>query len=168
MTDEIKHGNGNGGYEHQDLGASGILYFLLILGVTTMICMAGLKGLYAYLDHREKADQIPVNPLVTQVPEDTRHVAPGYPATAFPSPRLERIEGDELNADLIQEQKTLYSYGWVDQNAGTVHIPIDRAMDLLVKRGLPVRPQVATNEVAAENAARDQGVVPAADKKDMK
>jgi hypothetical protein len=165
MTDDLK--DGNGGYEHQDLGASGILYFLLVLGVATVICMAGLKFVYNYLDRREKADQIPVNPLVTHVPEDTRHVAPEYPATAFPSPRLERIEGDELNADLIGEQKTLYSYGWVDQNAGTVHIPIDRAMDLLAQRGLPVRPPGAGNEAAAGNA-RDKSVTPVADKKDMK
>lgn len=165
MTDQLKHENSNGGYEHQDLSAAGILYFLLILGIATVICMGGLRFLYGYLDRREKADQLPVNPLVTNVPEDTRHIAPQYPASAFPSPRLERIEGEELNQDLIQEQKTLYSYGWVDQNAGTVHIPIDRAMDLLVQRGLPVRPRGAGNEVAG-NAGGDKNATPAAEKKD--
>ena len=30
----------------------------------------------------------------------------------------------------------LHSYGWVDQQAGIVRIPIDRAMTLLTERGL--------------------------------
>jgi hypothetical protein len=37
------------------------------------------------------------------------------------------------------EDEKLNSYGWVDQKAGTVRIPIDRAMDLLIEKGLPVR-----------------------------
>jgi hypothetical protein len=64
--------------------AGAILYFLGTLGVVTVICLFGLKGLYTYLDRREKASQPAVNPLVTNVPEDTRHVAPGYPQSAFP------------------------------------------------------------------------------------
>jgi hypothetical protein len=133
----------HGSFEHQDLQPSGILYFLLALVVATIICLFGLRGLYVYLDHREKALQPEVNPLVTNVPADTRHVAPGYPQTAFPNPKLEEDERGQLNGILTEEEKTLYSYGWVDEKAGTVHIPIERAMDLLVQRGLPVRPQGA-------------------------
>ncbi|MEZ4616096.1 MAG: hypothetical protein R2867_11425 [Caldilineaceae bacterium] len=33
----------------------------------------------------------------------------------------------------------LHSYGWIDQEAGTVHIPIERAMELVVSEGLPAR-----------------------------
>jgi hypothetical protein len=35
------------------------------------------------------------------------------------------------------EEANLDSYGWIDQNSGTVRIPIDRAMQLLLERGLP-------------------------------
>ena len=38
-----------------------------------------------------------------------------------------------------QGEERLHSYGWVDQGAGIVHIPIDRAIDLIVERGLPAR-----------------------------
>ena len=150
MSDEIKHGNANshGSYEHQDLQASGVLYFLLTLVVVTVICLLGLRGLFAYLDHREKALQPPVSPLVTNVLEDTRHIAPGYPQGAFPNPKLEEDERGQLNGIRIDEEKTLYSYGWVDEKAGTVHIPIERAMDLLVQRGLPVRSQSPAGETA--------------------
>lgn len=37
------------------------------------------------------------------------------------------------------ETEQLNSYGWVDEQAGYVHIPIDRAMDLVLQQGLPAR-----------------------------
>jgi hypothetical protein len=150
MTNETKHGNtaGNGNFEHQDLSVRGILYFLLALVVITVLCMFGLRGLYAFLDHREKVLQPPVDPLVTNVPQDTMHVAPGYPQGAFPNPRLEVDERGQLNGIRLKEEQTLNSYGWVDEKAGTVRIPIERAMDLLVQRGLPTRPQAAAGDAA--------------------
>ena len=149
MTDDTKHATpSHGDYERQDAAPSGILYFLLTLGVATILSLFGLRGLYAYLDHREKARQPAVNPLITNVPADTRHIAPGYPQTAFPSPKLEEDERGQLNGIRLNEEKTLYSYGWVDEKAGTIHIPIERAMDLIVERGLPVRPQSAASDNA--------------------
>jgi hypothetical protein len=53
-----------------------------------------------------------------------------------------------LNKIRVREDGLLDSYGWVDENAGTVRIPIERAMDLLVQRGLPVRPQAGDAAVA--------------------
>ncbi|HEY1801092.1 MAG TPA: hypothetical protein VGG46_09180 [Terriglobales bacterium] len=141
---------GQDGYEHRDLPPSTILYFLLILGIAVVVALFGIRGLYSYLDHRERALQPEVNPLVTNIPADTRHITPGYPQTAFPNPRLEENERGQLNGFLTDEEKTLYSYGWADQQAGTVRIPIDRAMDLLVQRGLPVRPESADDSSAAK------------------
>jgi len=159
MSDQIKHENaaGNEGFEHQDLQVSGILYFLLTIVVGTAICLAIIRGVYAFLDHRERALQPPMNPLVTSVPTDTLHVAPGYPQSAFPNPRLEEDERGQLNGIRLAEENTLYSYGWVDEKAGTVHIPIDRAMDLLVQRGLPVRSEGAPNAVAAAAPTNKKG-----------
>lgn len=152
MSDEIKHENANGGFERQDLQPSGILYFLLALAVGTVLSVVALRGVYAYLDQREKALQPAVSPLVTNVPADTRHIAPGYPQSTFPNPKLEEDERGQLNGILTEEEKTLYSYGWVDEKAGTLHIPIERAMDLLVQRGLPVRAQGAGSDAAVAKA----------------
>jgi hypothetical protein len=159
MSDETKHENaaGHGGYERQDLQVSGILYFLLGLGVVTLLCILGLKGIFSFLEHREKALQPAVNPLVTNIPEDTRHIPPGYPQSTFPNPKLEENERGQLNGIRMNEEKTLYSYGWVDEKAGTVHIPIERAMDLLVQRGLPVRPQGVTNAASGVTATSKKG-----------
>ncbi len=146
MTDETKYEKttGHGSYERQDLQASGVLYFFLGLAVVTLLCIFALRGLFAYLDHRARALETPVSPLVTSVPTDTRHIAPGYPQGAFPNPKLEEDERGQLNGIITGEDKELYSYGWVDEKAGIVHIPIERAMELIAQRGLPVRPQEAT------------------------
>jgi hypothetical protein len=153
MSDQTKHENGHGSFERQDLQVSGILYFLLGLVVVTAICLVGLRGVYAFLDHREKALQPAVNPLVTNVPADTRHIAPGYAQGAFPNPKLEEDERGQLNGIRLEEEETLYSYGWVDEKAGTVRIPIDRAMDLLVQRGLPVRAQNMASDAPTTQTA---------------
>jgi len=149
--------NGHGSFEHQDLRPSGILYFLLGLAVATLFCILALKGFYAYLDHREKTLEPPVSPLITNIPGDSRHVAPGYPQSTFPNPKLEEDERGQLSNIRMNEEKTLYSYGWVDEKAGTVRIPIERAMDLLVQRGLPVRSQGPPSAAAATTATNKKG-----------
>jgi hypothetical protein len=47
----------------------------------------------------------------------------------------------------------LNEYGWVDRNAGTVHIPIDQAKELLLQRGLPSRPAVSEGPAGTDAAA---------------
>lgn len=141
--------NGNGGYERQDIGVAGVLYFLLGLLVAGVFIFFLVDGIYSYLDKRSAAEQAPVNPLVTNAPEDTRLIPKDYPQTEFPNPRLETDERGQLNSIRLQEEETLASYGYVDKNAGTIRIPIDRAMDLIAQRGLPVRAQSATGEAPA-------------------
>jgi hypothetical protein len=39
------------------------------------------------------------------------------------------------------EDARLTTYGWLDRENGVVHIPIDRAIDMVLQRGLPTRKQ---------------------------
>jgi len=55
----------------------------------------------------------------------------------FPEPRLQIKSGVDLNTLRAEEERELSSYGWVNRSAGVVRIPIDRAMDLIMQRGLP-------------------------------
>ena len=70
----------------------------------------------------------------------------GPPASPFenvrglpPRPVLQVTPARDLRQYMDQQGAVLNSYGWVDQKAGVVRIPIDRAMDLLLQKGLPVR-----------------------------
>jgi hypothetical protein len=57
-----------------------------------------------------------------------------------PEPRLQANPRADLRELRESEEKRLDSYGWVDRNAGIVHIPIDEAMKLTLQHGLPSRP----------------------------
>jgi hypothetical protein len=56
-----------------------------------------------------------------------------------PEPRLLTDEPTNLRDFRATETQKLQHYGYVDQAAGTVHIPIDAAKELLLQRGLPSR-----------------------------
>jgi len=55
----------------------------------------------------------------------------------FPEPRLIVTPAVDLEKLRAHEDEELKSYGWVDRGSGIVRIPIDRAMELIVQRGLP-------------------------------
>jgi hypothetical protein len=56
-----------------------------------------------------------------------------------PQPRLENHSGEELPELRSYEDHQLSTYGWADQKDGRVRIPIERAMELQLQRGFPVR-----------------------------
>ncbi len=153
MTDEIKSENqaGHGDYERRDIGIAGVVYFILALALATALVHLALAGLYDFLDKRARTEQPAVSPLLN-VPrsEDTRKIAPHYPDKVFPEPRLETDELTQLTGVRLNEAKILNSYGWVDEKAGTVRIPIERAMELEVQR-LSVR-GAEPNTSAATNS----------------
>ncbi len=61
----------------------------------------------------------------------------------FPTPRVQTDDGNQDVADLhAREDLLLDNYSWVDQSKGKVRIPIERAMELIAQRGLPVAPAV--------------------------
>ena len=121
-----------------------------------------VDGIYAYLEKRSEAQQTAVSPLVANAPKDTRKLPADYKdylQQNFPSPQLEIDERGQLDQIRIDEAQTLSTYDWVDQKAGTVRIPIDRAMDLIAQRGLPVRPQASSQvppERQTSNAAPEK------------
>lgn len=55
-----------------------------------------------------------------------------------PEPRLQMQPFADIELQRAEERRLLTSYGWVDEKTGVVHIPIDEAKALLLKRGLPV------------------------------
>jgi hypothetical protein len=156
MTDQLHPANptGNGDYERRDIGVAGVVYFLVGILVALVFTYFIVDGLYHYLDKRSEAEQAPLNPLVTNAPEDTRHIANDYPQAEFPNPRLETDERGQLNAIRLKEEQTLSTYDWIDKNVGTVRIPIDRAMDLIAQRGLPVRAQAGSTTAPAEKGSK--------------
>jgi hypothetical protein len=49
------------------------------------------------------------------------------------------MPASDLKHFQAEEDARLRSYGWIDRQRGIIHIPIERAMDLIAQRGLPTR-----------------------------
>lgn len=83
-----------------------------------------------------------------------------------PEPRLQGLPGHEIEP--LKEMKTLRSndratlesYGWVDQKAGVVRIPISRAMELVVERGWSVAGDFSRGAAEPQKAGDDQNPRP--------
>lgn len=70
----------------------------------------------------------------------------GQMTKGFPNPRLESDDGNQSTADLhAREDLLLEHYSTVPGQPG-VRIPIERAMELIVAKGLPVSPAVRTSQ----------------------
>ena len=67
----------------------------------------------------------------------TRTTPASRPALTSNAPPLEVNPRDSL--ERLQQGNAQFAsgYGWVDRERGTVHIPVDRAIDLLLHKGLP-------------------------------
>jgi hypothetical protein len=70
-----------------------------------------------------------------------RHEPSGNPVNAAPPPRLQIDPRADLQALGSTETVRLSTYGWIDRARGTVHLPVERAMELTAQRGLPGWPK---------------------------
>jgi hypothetical protein len=116
------------GYEHTDANTRIIGRFLFWLGIASIVVIIGMWGMFALLVEQRREVGEPEFPLAVGV-DDRRP----------PEPRLQQFPLWEYQEFRRREEAMLQGYGWVDQGAGTVHLPIGEAMRLTVERGLPVR-----------------------------
>lgn len=117
------------GYERSDASASSLVHFAVGLAVLLVVVWAGMLWMREFFAKVQEKD---LGVAVTPYEQDR------------PLPPLPRLQVEPVE-DLVQVQEqqrdALKTYGWVDRANGVVHIPINRAMDLLLERAaLPVRP----------------------------
>ena len=112
-----------------EIGVKAIFGVLAGLALLVAVAFGAMFGLSAFL----KARSIARDPAPLPVAEAN---APR------PRPRA-ALQADPV-ADMVrfakEEETSLTSYAWVDRSAGVVRIPVDRAIDIVAERGLPVPP----------------------------
>lgn len=124
--------------DKSEVNLPSIALFGGLLVIACLVAMSILAGLFSYYYHREAGLDQPASPLV---PSGTR--------TLPPEPRLQLAPGHEIHPlkDLVayrqREDALIANYGWVNQPAGVVRIPVEEAKKLLLSRGLPSRSPVA-------------------------
>ncbi len=128
------------GHETRDVHVRVIAWSALGLVVAAVIAYLAVAGLYKLFAHQHPSPDAPSR-------------IEFYPHTIVPPPLLEIHPVADLEQLQTAEEGQLHSYGWVDKPAGVIRIPIERAMDLVVQRGLPTRgpgTQDASNKTAIQ------------------
>lgn len=134
------------GYEKRDASAPwifGIVAFLLISGLIMHFVLAGVM---------ERLQKTPApSDRLTGVRRSGETAA-----QARNVPHLQLSPSEDLKTFRYREETELNTYGWIDHTNGVVRIPISRAMDLLLERGLPVRSQTNADETGPSNMELQQ------------
>ncbi len=118
-------------HESTDLNIKEVLGYTVVLIV---LCIVSFFGVKLGMDHfaAQSAQNRAVTPSrfaeVAQVPQA--------------GPQLQADPGKETKEIKAAALSRLNGYGWVDREAQVAHIPIDRAIDILSKSGLPKRGKV--------------------------
>ena len=155
------------GYETTDGSVSGVLIFLTSLAAFLLVFFVFCFGMGKVINNAlVKQDGPPTKwNQIAAVPHKRGKSLQSTAAMEqqqlqlmtqrFPTPRLQMDDGNQDLADMHQREDLLLDhYSWVNKHQGTVRIPIDTAMEMIVARGLPVAPKPATDAAsdAMENA----------------
>jgi len=111
----------NRGHEEKDADVPSLFLIAVTLFTSSAVIMLCTWWLMRFLAFKETAREKP--PLAPTM-------------GAFPPPRLQVGAPEELQKLRASEDARLNSYGWVDRSRGIARVPVDRAMQLLVERGL--------------------------------
>jgi hypothetical protein len=132
-------------HEHTDIDPSIGYTFAVWLAVAMMVSAGILYGAFWYF-------------RTSEVVRDTR--VQQFPLAAGqvkdrPAPLLQTQPFKDVYLLKQGQNERLDSYGWVDKADGIVHIPIDRAIELTLERGLPARAggSDATSMVVQDSSA---------------
>ena len=112
-------------YEHTDIEPTIVGRFAIWLVISMVISAGIVYGTFWLFEGRERtansdAQMFPLAAGQVREPQ---------------GPRLQTQPFKDIYTLRSAEQRRLTGYGWVDQNAGVVRIPIDEAMRILVERG---------------------------------
>lgn len=114
-------------HETTDASIRNVVLFAVGLFLTLVISMWAMRDLFNYYVTHQG-----LGPAATPF-ENVRKLPPAS------LPQLQTRPAQDMAHYRDEEQEILKSYGWVDKNAGVVRIPIERAMDRLLQKGLPLR-----------------------------
>jgi hypothetical protein len=115
-------------YEHTDASVWIIVKFLFWLAASAVIIHVGLGLIYAMLIDR-----------AMETGEQQYPLAASQGERLPPTPRLQQFPRNDLYDFRRGEQEFLEGYGWLNKEAGIVHIPIEDAMRLTIERAVTSR-----------------------------
>jgi hypothetical protein len=138
-------------YEHTDIDPAVGYRFALWLAVSMLLSFGIVYGTFVFFERRQVAADAAAQKFPLAVDERPR-----------PIPALQTQPFKDFYTLRQDEAEKLNSYGWIDRDGGVAHIPIDRAMDVVLQRGLPVRPDppAGAANLVTQDSSSGRTVVP--------
>lgn len=117
------------GHEVAEITARPIVIFLVVILVISVLAFIAMYGFFRYL----AADAAHRSPKVTTLARqgDTRQP---------PEPRLQVYPDVDWAAYRASQNSLLSGYAWIDRDSLIVRVPVARAAEMVLRRGLPARP----------------------------
>jgi len=148
MADINHHSHvGEGPVEGDGISYRGIIWFVVVMAVTVMGSQALMVGTFKWFEHQVAAADAPRSPIAA--PQGQLPPKPNLLFEESGSPQ--QNERGYLHEVQGKEDAILHGYAY-DTATGAARIPIDKAKDLLLERGLPVRQAPAAPPAAAPAA----------------
>jgi hypothetical protein len=116
----------SGRYEKSDASPRGLAHFALTIAAILAATCLSLIWLFKHYEKAENPGSFVAAPF-----SGTRPLPP--------PPRIQPNPAVDMQSYSQSQQSLLNSYGWIDRQNGIVRLPVDRAMELLLERGLPTR-----------------------------
>jgi hypothetical protein len=132
------------GYETRDANTRGVLGFLIVLGIVLVFTAIVCWGMFKYYS-ASRASLTPASPF-----SNVRQLPAGPQLQVNPRQDLLKFRG--------QQEQALESYSWENKEDGTVRVPIERAMDILLKQGLPVAPGATSAETSPQSSQAEKSL----------
>jgi hypothetical protein len=127
-------------HEESDINLRAVVTFGVALGVALMCIGVLVLGVFHFFYAREAANKRSDLPLAAEehgkLPPEPR--LEGFPLDN-PSHSVGPLRPGSAAVQVVNEEDQLRQYGWVDEKAGVVRIPVEQAMKLLANK-LPARP----------------------------
>ncbi len=130
-----------GGPVDAELDIRGILGFVGGLVAVTLVVMGLMWGI-AVLFKGSLAGKDPAPPALAEARE----------ARVPPGPNLQPNPSADLAAFRAAEDAELATWAWVDREKAVARVPVERALEIVARRGLPARPPMPPPAPAAESA----------------
>jgi hypothetical protein len=137
-------------HEVSDVGIRPLAYFLTGLALS-LVVVGGICAWLFNVFERQSERRDPEPPPLTRTGQPT------------PGPPLQVSERRDLELMRRREDRLLNSVEWIDKERDAVRIPIDRAITLTAKRGLPKWPPAEVAPPAQDGEAERAPLKPAAE-----
>jgi len=159
-------------HEESDVAVRPLLWFVGGLTFFTLVVCLAMFLMFKYFLGREVAQELPASPLARQneerlPPEPRLQLAPGWEVKTEDGRRHDLSYSAEDAGHVPQPwseylvvneewRRELEGYGWADQQAGTVRVPVEHAMRVYLERrqavqqpGAAPRPPAAGQQPSA-------------------